>query len=198
MIRAAILWAAGAAALLATFAGTAFAAHAAGLPTEDSTIPDLLKAIVDAFRGGDRVVAGALTLFAAVALAKKYLTTGAAGKWLHGPTGATLTVFLMSVAGTVAATGAGPWHWATLWTAGGVGIAAIGGYTAVKLLVVDPVRNSKWFATAPEWFKTAFSVLTWIVDKPSAVAEAQAAGDAAVRANPSPGADGIVGPATKF
>lgn len=198
MIRTALLWAAGAAALLATFAGTAFAAHAAGLPTEDSTIPDMLRAVVDAFRGGDRVVAGALALFAAVALAKKYLTTGKAGTWLHGPTGATLTVFLMSVAGTVAATGSGPWHWATLWTAGGVGIAAIGGYVAAKTLIVDPIKNSKWFATAPEWFKTAFAILTWLVDKPSAVAEAQAAGTDAVRENPSSGADGIAGPATKF
>ncbi len=198
MIRSALIWTAGAAALLVAFAGAAFAGTAltgAGIPTEDSSIRDLVSAVVDAFRGGHKIAAGALAVFAALALAKKYLTTGKVGLWLHGDLGGTVTVFLMATAGALAA--ADSLSPAVLWTAGGIGVAAIGGYAAAKTLI-KALKASRWYATAPSWFKSAIDILTWLVDKPDAVKAAQAAGDDAVKANPATGADGIAGPATKF
>jgi hypothetical protein len=197
MIRNALIWAAAAATFLAVFAGTSFAGPTV-LPTEDSSIRDLVAAIVDTFRGGDRVAAGALTLFATLALAKRYWTTGKVGRFLHSDTGGALTLFGMSFAGSVAAQARGPWEWSVLSTAWHVGVATAGGYVLIKRLVIDPIKRSAWYAKAPIWLKTALDAVTWIVDKPDAVAKATQAGADAVAANPSPGADGIAGPATKF
>lgn len=194
MIRTALIWAAAAAALLVTFAGTALAAVQV-LPTEDSSLRDLATAVIDAFRGGHKIAAGALALFACLALAKKYVTTGKAGLWLHSDLGGTVTVFLLSVTGAIAA--ADSLSPAVLWTAGGVGVAAIGGYAVAKT-IFKAIEASKWYATAPTWFQSVIDILTWLVDKPDAIKAAQAAGAVAVHANPATGAEGVAGAPTKF
>lgn len=185
--------------MLMSFTATSWAAGTA--TGDDFSAIDLLRPIWDAFRGGHQVAAGALAVVALIALAKRY-----AGKlspkleaFLHGDAGGTIATFLAATAGSVAAATSGdaPWAWSIMWTAGGIGIAAIGGYVALRRLVIDPIKASKWYANAPAWAKLALGVLFWIADKPDAIAEAEKAGADAVKANPAPGTD-AAGPFTKF
>jgi hypothetical protein len=80
-------------------------------------------------------------------------------------------------------------------TAGGIAVAAVGGYTLLKRLVLDRLQASSWYATkAPAWLKLAVS----LIDPPSAIATAEKAGSAAVQASPAAGAGGVAGQSTKF
>lgn len=182
---------------LIVFAANAFAANQV-IPTDETSYLDLLRPVYDAFQSGHRVAAGALALIAAVALLKRY-----AGKvsakleaFLHTDVGGAATTLVLSFLASVAA--ADSLSWGTLSIAGSVGIAAIGGYTIVRKLVVDRIVASAWYAAAPGWVKTVLSLITWIGSKPVAVAVAEKSGAAAVAAAPSAGADGVAGPATRF
>lgn len=185
---------------LMSFGANAFAA-AQVIPDEATPALDLLRAVYEAFAGGHRVAAGALALVAAVALLKRY-----AGQisprfetFLHTDTGGAATTLALSFFGAVAAaTSTGALSWSVVWTSGGLAVAAVGGYTLIRRLVVDRIVASKWYATAPGWVKTMLSVVTWLGSKPPAIATAEKAGQDAVAASPSPGADGIAGPSTKF
>lgn len=190
---------------IVSFAGMSLA-HAAvtGAPPDDSTpLLALLRPIYDAFHAGHSVAAGALALIAAVALLRRYADKipgvgPAVSAFLHTDLGGALSTFVLAAAGAVAA--ADSVSVATLKLAGGLGIGAIGGYTALRKLVVDRIMASKWYAGAPSWAKALLSVLTFLGSKPgdTAKAEASKAGDASVAANPAPGAAGVVGEPEKF
>lgn len=182
---------------LMSFAANAFAASAT-LPDDSTPIADLLRAVYDAFRGGHHVAAGALALIAAVAMLKRYAGQISARleAILHTDVGGAATTLALAFLGAIAA--ADSISWSTVWTSGGLAVAAVGGYTLIRRLVVDRILASKWYVTAPGWIKTLLSVITWLGAKPDAVTRAEQAGADAIRSVPSTGADGVVGPATKF
>jgi hypothetical protein len=100
---------------------------------------------------------------------------------------------LFGAMGTALLAGA-VWHWALVMTSATIALTAAGGFMMIKKLVVMPLLASTWYLTkAPEWFKAAMTVVTWLFNKPDATAEAQAAGAAALKAAPSPGVVAVVG-----
>jgi hypothetical protein len=187
--------------MVTVFSGTARAAQAAATP--DPTMDDLLamgRAVIDAFRGGHSIAAGALAVVLLVGLAKRYggKVSPKLERFLHGDVGGPAAVFLTAFAGSVAIQAQGPWKWAILTTGFGVGAAAIGGYVALRKFLIDPILASAWYAKAPAWIKVPLSLLTFLASKPPAIATAEKAGEDAVKASPAEGVDSIAGPATKF
>lgn len=188
--------------MLVSFTATAFAAGAATNP-EDSLL-ELLRPVYDAFAAGHYVAAGALAVVLAVAALKRY-APGRLGAFLKSDPGGVLATLAVSFAGAVAASTADgqAWAWGIAWRAGGIAFAAAGGYAMIKKLAVEPLLASSWYQTrAPAWFRAAMRVVLWIFDKPAATAEvireAEAAGEDAVEASPSAGAEGIAGRPEKF
>lgn len=179
--------------MLAGFIVSAHAAQAAA--PDNGTILDLLKPVFDQVMAGHYVAAAAFALVLSVGLLRRY-APGRAGAFMHTDLGGAFTTLVMSVGGALAtATVAGAvWHWGMLWAAFMVGLTAMGGYTAIKKLVLPLL------AKAPAWMQPIFQVLTWIFDKrfQDPVKEAEKAGDAAVAANPSGGADDVVGKPTEL
>jgi hypothetical protein len=177
---------------LVAFTGTAVAAD---VSTDGAPLLDLAKPVLDAVMGGHWLAGAALALVLAVSLIRRYgakrfpvLTTDAGG------TALTFLTSLGGAVGTAALAGSAP-SLALLWTALGVAAVASGGYTALKRLAAPALR---WLeAKAPAWARPfvgpVIAVLLWFVDRPSAIAKAKAAGDAAVEANPPTGAAGVVG-----
>jgi hypothetical protein len=186
---------------LASFGATAYAADS--VAGSETSILDLLKPVYEAFRGGNYIAGAALAVVLTVAMLRRY-APGRIGKFMNSDVGGTLSAFLVAGAGSVAA--ASPdasWSWSILKTAGSIAVAAAGGYTVIKKLLVDRLTASNWYNTkAPAWLKMALRVVLWVFDKPAAnadvIAAAEQAGKDAVVAKPSAGADGVVGPAEKF
>lgn len=177
------------------------AVHAAtgaltGAP-DDASILDLLRPVYDAFHGGHYAYGAALGVIALVALVKSYL--GDRIKWLHTDAGGSLLALLMSSATAVATGLAAPdahVTFALLKSALLVGIGAAGGYAMIKNLIVEPLLPH-----LPAWLRSVLTPILWIFDssgKPSDVkiAEAVAAGNAAVEAKPPTGIAGVVGAPT--
>lgn len=184
-------------AFLISYSANAYAAGAV-LPDDNTSVLDLLRPVYEAFAGGHRVAAGALALVAAVALIKRYSARlGAkADAFLHSDVGGALTTLALSFFGAVAAaTANSSLSWSVVTTSGGIAVAAVGGYTLIKKLVLDRLQASAWYTkSAPAWLKLIVS----LIDPPSAIAVAEKAGADAVKAAPSAGADGVAGSATKF
>lgn len=188
--------------MLGFFKATALAANTAG--AEDQSLLELLRPVYDAFRGGHYVAAGALALVLVVALLKRY-APGRLGKFVHSDAGGVISTLAISFGSTLAAyTGAGQsWEWSMLWTAGGVAFAAAGSYAMIKKLIVEPLLASAWWQEkAPAWLKAGAQIVLWIFDKPAAaeieIQKAEAAGEAAVQAKPSEGAEGVAGKPESF
>lgn len=173
---------------LFAFAGTAFAAGE--VTPNDGSLLDLARPVFDQVMAGHYFAATCLALVLAVALLKRYATTGKVGTFVHSDVGGLATTFAMAFFGAAAtaAIAGGSWSWALIRTAGGVGAAAIGGYTAAKILYAKLTESAWYAAKAPAWLKPIVALFGFVLDKPSAVKNAQAAGDAAVKANPAPGA----------
>lgn len=176
---------------LVTFGGVAMAAGAA--EPANGSLMDLLSPVLDAFRGGQFVYGGALALVVAVALVKRY--GGDRFPWLNGDVGGSVLAlagsFFASVAVAIAPGTGATLGLHTIWTAGGVAVAAAGGYTLIKKLVIDPLIKSSWYLNkAPAWFKAGMSVVLWIFGEggAAAISTAEKAGDAAVAAHPAQGA----------
>lgn len=173
---------------LLVFAGTALAAGE--VTPDDGTLLDLARPVFAQITSGNYLGAAAFTLVLAVALVKRYSGAGNFGRLVHSNVGGLLTTFLMAFFGAIgtATLASASWSWAMLRAAGGVGFIAIGGYTAAKILYSSLVEWS-WFKTkAPAWLRAVASVLGLVLDKPAAIKAAQAAGAAAVKAKPAPGA----------
>jgi hypothetical protein len=176
---------------LVAFMSTSWAAGAAA--PEDGSVVDLAKPVLDAVMNGQGWMAAAGALMLAVALARRY-APGKAGELVRSDAGGVAASFLMSFAGAaataLAATGGAP-SLDVLKTAFGVAAGASGGYVALKKLAVPALRLLQ--SKVPAWARPLVGMLIWVCERPSAIGRAKAAGDAAVKANPAPGLDGVVG-----
>lgn len=179
--------------MLVGMVATTFAAGST-LP-EDTSLLDLARPVYDQIMAHNYLAAAALALVFMVALVKRY-APGKLGAIVHSDAGGAATTFLMSLGGAVATAtiGGATWHWSMLSTAGLVAFAAAGGYTLIKKLIIEPLRSSSWYQNkAPALLKTVLGLVFWMFDKPDAVADAEATGDAAVEAKPATGAAGVIG-----
>lgn len=173
---------------LGVFTSLAFAAGQT-IP-QDTSVFDLVRPVIDAFKGGDYPFAASLSIVLAVALVRRYGT----GKipFLGTERGAALLAFIGSFAGAMAAglSGDGTFSQHLLLTAINVALAATGGYMAVKAFVITPILESKWYQDkAPGWLKSVLSVVLWIFENrgKTATEKAEAAGDEAVKKDPPKG-----------
>ena len=180
---------------LFAFTATAFAADAATAATSNDSLLDLLRPVLDAFRGGHYIAAGALTVVFAVALVKRY-SPGRLGVFVKTDAGGALTTLVVSFSGAIAASTISDdtWHWAIAWTAGGIAFAAAGGYAVVKKLLIAPLKASHWYATAPAWARSLLQIAFWVFDSETPEQAAERAGTDAVIAAPAAGAASIVRP----
>lgn len=174
-------------------AATAELTLAAGLPTDDASLLDLLRPVYEALTAGQYALTTALALIALTALAKRYL--GGALPWLHTDAGGSLLV-LVGAGATAAAAGLlAPGTHVTLGllkNALFAGVTAAGGYAMIKNLIITPV-----LPLLPSWLRTVLTPLLWIFDgsmKPQevAIAASVAAGVVAVETKPAQGVQGIV------
>lgn len=190
-------------ALLTVFVAFSATAFAAGQVTpEDGSIWDLAKPVYDAIVNGEWWMAAALGLVLAVTAFKRYAGSvpkygPALVKFANSDEGGPILVLVGAFGGAVAtglaATGASSLTLALALTAAKVAVSAAGGYTLVKKLIIPRLR--KLAEKAPSWAKPIFAVIFWAFEK-TPVAEAEAAGEAAVRANPPKGVEGVVGKPT--
>lgn len=178
-------------AFLATFTATAVAA-AATLPADVGF--DMLKPVYDAFVHGQKLYAGMLALVVAVGLLKRYAPSGKIRDFVQGDTGGSLLTLVASFAGAMATSlgGGVAVSWEMVKTATSIAVGAAGGYTLFKRLVVDPILRPL-ASKAPTWTQPIFALVFWMFDKPSPVAQAEAAGDAAVSAAKPNGVSSVVG-----
>ena len=167
---------------LGFFTGTALAADAA-----DPSAYDAAKAIFDAVMHSQWWAAAALSVVLACALARKYMPAS----WKDGVKGdilGTSMAFVMAFAGAIATWAIAPgavMSAGVLFTALKIGAAAIGGYTIVHKVV-------GWLAAwgkLPPWLMPILKLLATLVGS-NAVAKAEAAGEAAVAADPAKGMAG--------
>ncbi len=170
---------------LGAFTGTALAQTAASSP--DTTA--FLQTVFDAVMHGQWWAAAAAGVVFACALARKYMptsmTTGTKGDIIG-----TSMAFVMAFAGAVATWALAPgaaMSGAVMITALKVGVAAIGGYTIIH-------KVAGWLAgwsKLPAWAAPILSLIATLVGSNAVtIAKAQAAGDAAVTANPTTGLAG--------
>lgn len=170
---------------LAAFTGTALAADA--IAATDPSYSELAKAIFDAVMHSQWWAAAATGVVLACALARKYMPAG----WKTGTKGDIIgiaTTFLMAFAGSLgmvlAAPGAAMTGGVAL-TALKIGAAAIGGYTIIHKVVGWLTAWGK----LPPWLMMVLAVLGKLVGS-DAAQKAQAAGDAAIAADPPKGMAG--------
>jgi hypothetical protein len=185
-------------AALAFFSFIATAAAAGTAVPEDGALLDLARPVFDAIMHGQWWLAASLALILVVAAIKKY-APGKFGAWAHSDLGGSILVLGASFGGAAAtgllAAGTGAMSLALAWTALKVALAASGGYSLLKKLVMPYVR--KLGDKAPAWMKPIFSMLLWAFDSNAqVVAAAEQAGNDAVAANPPTGADGVAGTPT--
>lgn len=185
------LVATGVAAFLLGFAGVAMAQ--AGTVGSDGSILDMLRPVLEAFRGGDYAAAGALALVVLVAVARQY----GARVWpaLGSELGAIALVVVGSFAATLAAmiSGPAPLTLAVAWTAAKIAFYASGGFALVKKFAYPLLVKLR--GKLPGWAAGILDVVLWVLDggKAAAIAKAEKAGAAAVAAKPGAGAGGVVG-----
>ncbi len=174
------------------FVGTAFAAGA--VKPEDGSLLDLAKPILEAIKNGNGWLAAALAVVFVLAAAKRYTpATWKLGRFFHSDVGGMLSAFVFSFAGAIATTTAsfvagGPGMTTAIMLAAlKVGTFAIGGFVAIHKLATWFVGTA-WFQNhAPGWLKSGVGLLLALIGS-NAVEKAEAAGAAAVEANPAPGA----------
>jgi hypothetical protein len=173
------------------------AAAGTAMSPEDGALLDLAKPVFDAIMHGQWWLAASLVLVLLVAAFKKY-APGKLGEWARGDVGGSLLVLLGSYGGAMAtgllAAGTGALSPALAWVALKVAIAASGGYTLLKKLVMPFIR--KLAEVVPAWMKPIFTMVLWAFDRATPVESAEKAGDAAVAEKPAGGANGVVGSAT--
>ncbi len=171
-------------------------AHAADqVTTSDSSLIDLAKPVFEAFSGGHYAYAAALLVILLLALIKRY-AWGGFETWIHTDLGGTIMALVTSAAAAVSAGLAAPGAHVTLSllkSALLVGVGAAGGFAVLKNLVFEPLLKPLEAKLEAKYPKLAplLSIITWIFDKPDPVAQATAAGSAAVAANPAQGVAGL-------
>jgi hypothetical protein len=192
-VEAVILTVLAAAGLLFGLTATAYAAS--GAEAAGDAMPSASQ-LFEAVKAGHYwyAAAGALVLVVAV-LRKKGPDLPVVGKylkWASGSWGGRLLVVLASLTGALAnalAAGAAP-SLSMVWAALGVAVAAAGGYDLFKLAV--PILEALQ-SKLPAWAQPFVGILLWAFKKDDPVTKAEAAGDAAVKANPPAGVIAITG-----
>lgn len=147
---------------LLTFGATAHAA--AVIEPTDGSLLDLLRPIYAAFLAGHDVYAGSLALVFSVAIARRYGT--AKVPWLSTDAGAATTTMLMAFGGAmVAAAGASATPtWSMAGHATVVAVTAMGGYTLLLKLVVEPYLL-KLATKGPAWLHSPMQLVLWVFQK---------------------------------
>lgn len=183
--------------LLIAFTASAFAAGAV-LP-EDGSLLDLARPVYEAVMAGQYLAAVCLALILSVALLKRYAGDGKLGAFVRSDLGGMITTFVMASAGALASASlaGASWSLTLLKMGAGVGVAAIGAYKVIKILL-SSLTSASWYQKAPTWVKAAMGALLWVVDKREPVKVAEAAGEQAVKDNPPTGADGVTGGPTEL
>lgn len=170
---------------------TATAATAAAVDPNDGLL-EILKSAYSAITSGHYAYAAAVSLIFACAVAKRY-----GAKYipaLNSDIGGTLLVLFGSLGGALATSlvdSSVNLSWGLMSRALSVALAAAGGYSMLKRLVVVPLLKPL-MAKLPVWAQPILQMVLWVFDKPDALATAKQAGDAAVAAKPAPGIDGII------
>lgn len=183
-------------------AGFIVSAHAAAAASPDNgNLLDLARPIFDEVMKGHYIASAALALGFSMALLKRY-APGKFGVFVHSDTGGSLVTLVMAMSGALATAtmGGATWHWGMLSTALMVGVVAMGGYTAIKRLIIDPLVRPL-AAKLPPWAQPVLSLVLWMFDRrfqADPAKEAAAAGDAAVAADPGAGASAVVGTPTEL
>lgn len=173
----------------------ASAATSAVVP-DDASILDLLRPVYDALTGKQYALTTVLALIAAFALIKRFANVA----WLHTDVGGSTSVGVLATLTALAAGLVAPGTHVTsdsLLTAFKVGLTAAGGYAFVKNILVAYI-----IPKLPTWAQTLLNPILFAFNgaaKPADVklAEAIAAGTAAVVAAPAQGVSTIVGDATE-
>lgn len=188
--------------LMLGFVGSAFA-QAQTLPDQESLL-DLARPIFDAVMAGHYLAGAALGLVFAVALFKRY-APGKAGAFARSDAGGVTTTFAMSFFGAAATSLLAFKGWAGMSLAmvkmsAGVSFLAIGGYVGIKKFLLPLL--APYLAKLPAWMQPGVKLLLWVFDRhdPATreLAKAEAAGAAAVAAEPSKGAESVTGDPEKF
>lgn len=177
------------------FAATAWAAGT--VTGDEGSLLDLARPVYDAFTSGQYLYAGMMALVLAIALTKKYL--GPKVPFLHTDVGGSLMTLVGAFAGALATSLAGgvTVTFAMVKTASLIAVGAAGGYSLIKRLLVDPILRPL-AAKAPAWSQPIFQLIFFIFDRPSPIATAEAAGDAAVKETPPTGTEGVAGKPTEI
>lgn len=186
-----------AAVALLGFTATAFA-QSTSPSGEPWSVWDVLRPVVEAFRGKDYDAAGALALVALTAILGHYGSKlpGKFGAFFNGEPGKLVTLvggaFFASLA--LQLTGPQGFTLGILKTAGWLAFLAGGGYGLVKKFLY-PILVGKLRPKLPGWAQPILDGLLWFLDrgKAAAIAKAEKAGAAAVAAKPGAGAAGVVG-----
>lgn len=170
---------------LGAFTGTAVAAGVES--ASDPSLSEAAKAIFDAVMHSNWWAAAAYGVILAMVGARKIMPDS----WKDGVRGdviGTVCAFMLAFAGSVAAVMAAPgasMTTAVMLTALKVGVAAIGGYTIIH-------KALGWLATwsiMPAWAMSVLKLIGMLVGS-NAIKKAEAAGQAAVDANPPTGMTG--------
>lgn len=181
---------------LAFFSFGATAAAASAVAPEDGSVLDLARPVFDAIMNGHYWMAAALAVVFLTAATRRYLPDGYGGRFVRSDVGGMLTAFLMAFGGAVAnglaAIGTDAMTAALALTGLKVGLGAIGGFIALHKLATALTGTKWWNAKAPAWLKAGVGFLLMLIGS-SAAKKAEAAGDAAVKANPPAGATGSAG-----
>lgn len=160
---------------------------------QEEVLFDLAKPVYEAALGGQWALAAASALILGVAVVRKF---GDEWSWVNKDWGASLLVLLGSFGGAAATALAGgaTISFALVWEALQVAVAASGGYSLIKKLLVEPLLRP-WANKAPKWLKPFLNMILWLFDGSSeaAKARAKAAGDKAVAEKPSSGISGVIG-----
>lgn len=169
---------------LAAFTGTALAAEAV---PQDASLFDLAKPIFDAVMHSQWWAAAAMAVILMCAVARKYMPAS----WTEGTKGdiiGTAMAFTMAFAGAIATWAVAPGAAMSLGvvaTAGKIGLAAVGGFTIVHKVAGWLVAWGK----LPPWAVAVLKMATMLVGS-NAIKKAEAAGEAAVVADPPKGVAG--------
>ena len=139
-------------------------ALAGAVSPSDQPVIDLARLIYEGVIGGHYFAAAAGALVLVTAVLRRY---GAQLiPWLASDVGGTALAFAGSLGGALltAALGGAHLSWWLAWQAFQVGAAAVGGYVALKRLVINPLRPRA--ASWPTWARAIFAVVAWVFDRP--------------------------------
>lgn len=177
---------------LIALTGAAWAATVAS--PDDGNLIDLARPVFEAIVSGKPGVASGLALVFLAAVARRY--GGKRWAFLNTDAGGALLVLVGSFGGFLAAalTGGASFSLSMVYKVIAMAVSAAGGYSLVKRLIIEPIVRPL-MKRAPAWMQPIFALIMWVFDKPDPVAEAVAAGDAAVAAKPPTGSAGVVGDA---